>query len=317
MTRFVWDKFSKDFLETLLSPYGTVIVNQSVTSEIKEIDVGFLPNTSDISPQLGLLGRFCQTACLFEPYRNPISLGDISNCLSKRFAVREEWQREASRQKRRLSEAEMPKMWILTPTASERVLSPFSADLREDWGDGVYFLPEALGTAVVVIHQLPETQETLWLRLLGRGGTRTRAIDQLEAMPADNPLKSASLNLLYNLSRNLAALPQKSQEDRRLIMLLEPLYEQEREQAMRQGEAKGEAIGLQKGEAIGLQKGEAIGLQKGEAKLVIRLLERRFGDIPQNINDTILNLSVERLDSLGEALLDFQSLTDVSDWLGQ
>jgi len=38
MTRFIWDKFSKDFLETLLSPYGTVVVSKEVTSEIKEID---------------------------------------------------------------------------------------------------------------------------------------------------------------------------------------------------------------------------------------------------------------------------------------
>jgi hypothetical protein len=140
-------------------------------------------------------------------------------------------------------------------------------------------------------------------------------------------------------------LTQKSQDDRRLIMLLEPLYEQEREQAVREGEAiglqkgeviglqkgeviglqkgeviglqKGEVIGLQKGEVIGLQKGEVIGLQKGEAKLVIRQIRRRFGEIPQNITDKISKLSPEYLESLGEALLDFQSLTDVSDWLGR
>jgi hypothetical protein len=310
LTRFVWDKFSKDFLETFLSPYGTVIVNQTVSSEIKEIDLVFLPNNSEIPPQLGLLGKICQTACLFEPYRNPITLGDLSNCLSKRFAVCEDWQREAKRQKR---PAEIPKMWIFTPTASHRVLSPFSAHLREDWEEGVYFLSEGLETAVVVIHQLPEIPETLWLRLLGRGGTRRRAIDELEAMSVGEPLKLASLKLLYNLSRNLEALSQKSQDDRRLIMLLEPLYEQEREQAVREGEV----IGLQKGEVIGLQKGEAIGLQKGEAKLVIRQIRRRFGEIPQNITDKISKLSPEYLESLGEALLDFQSLTDVSDWLSR
>ncbi|MDR2449663.1 MAG: Rpn family recombination-promoting nuclease/putative transposase [Prevotellaceae bacterium] len=36
--------------------------------------------------------------------------------------------------------------------------------------------------------------------------------------------------------------------------------------ALDEGRAEGEAIGLQKGEAIGLQKGEAIGLQKGHAE---------------------------------------------------
>ncbi|NCQ97563.1 MAG: hypothetical protein GPJ13_20950, partial [Microcystis aeruginosa W11-06] len=97
MTRFIWDKFSKDFLETLLSPYGTVVVSKEVTSEIKEIDVYFSPNTSEIPSQLGLLGKLCQTPCLLEPYRNPITLDGINDCLSKRFAIREIFHREAKR----------------------------------------------------------------------------------------------------------------------------------------------------------------------------------------------------------------------------
>jgi hypothetical protein len=51
LTRFIWDKFSKDFLETLLSPYGTVVVSKEVTSEIKEIDLYFAPNTAEIPSQ--------------------------------------------------------------------------------------------------------------------------------------------------------------------------------------------------------------------------------------------------------------------------
>ena len=80
------DKFSKDFLETLLSPYGTVVVSKEVTSEIQEIDVYFSPNTEAIPPQLGLLGKLCQNPCLLEPYRNGITLDGINDCLSKRFA---------------------------------------------------------------------------------------------------------------------------------------------------------------------------------------------------------------------------------------
>jgi predicted transposase YdaD len=81
------------------------------------------------------------------------------------------------------------------------------------------------------------------------------------------------------------------------------LYEQEQEQMFKQGEV------------IGLQKGEVIGLQKGEAKLVLRLINRRFGEIPQNLTETIQKLSVEQLENLGEALLDFESQTDLIQWL--
>ncbi|TRU96871.1 MAG: DUF4351 domain-containing protein, partial [Microcystis wesenbergii Mw_QC_B_20070930_S4] len=171
---------------------------------------------------------------------------------------------------------------------------------------GVYFLPQGLGTAIIVIHQLPAIPETLWLRLLGRGGTRERAIDELERLSPNNPLKSASLNLLYNLSRNLEALSKKTQEDREFIMRLAPLYQQDREQAIQEGLKRG----LQQGVQQGLEQGRI-----QEANLVIRLLQRRFGEIPQNLEETIRNLPVERLEDLGLALLDFNTLTDLDNWL--
>jgi predicted transcriptional regulator len=167
----------------------------------------------------------------------------ISDCLSKRFAIREIFQREAKGNKQRISEDEIPKLWILTPTASERILS----------------------------------------------------LDELERLLPNDPLKSASLNLLYNLSRNLAALSKKTQEDREFIMRLAPLYQQDREQAIQQG----------------VQQGE----QRGEAKLLLRLIQRRFGEIPQNLEETIRNLPVEQLEDLGVALLDFDTSEDLDNWL--
>ena len=50
-------------------------------------------------------------------------------------------------------------------------------------------------------------------------------------------------------------------------MRLAPLYEQDREKA------------IQQGEAIGIQKGRIEGIQQGEANLVLRLLKRRFGEL--------------------------------------
>jgi flagellar biosynthesis/type III secretory pathway protein FliH len=104
---------------------------------------------------------------------------------------------------------------------------------------------------------------------------------------------------LYNLSRNLEALSKKTQEDREFIMRLAPLYQQDREQAVQQG----------------VQQGIQQGRQQGEAYLLLRQLQRRFGEIPQNIEETIRNLPVERLEDLGLALLDFDTLTDLDNWL--
>jgi len=134
---------------------------------------------------------------------------------------------------------------------------------------------------------------------LGRGGTRERAIDELERLSPNAPLKSASLNLLYNLSRNLEALSKKTQEDRQFIMRLAPLYQQDREQAVQEG----------------VQQGIQQGRQQGEADLLLRQLQRRFGEIPHNLEEIIRNLPVERLEDLGLALLDFDNLADLDNWL--
>jgi hypothetical protein len=70
LTRFIWDKFSKDLIETLLSPYGQVIVSKEVTSEVQKIDLWFSPHHRNISENLGLLGKLSQIPCLFEPFKH-------------------------------------------------------------------------------------------------------------------------------------------------------------------------------------------------------------------------------------------------------
>ena len=63
--------------------------------------------------------------------------------------------------------------------------------------------------------------------------------------------------------------------------------------------------------------GEAKGRAEGEANLILRQLHRRFGEIPLNLTEQIRELSVEKLESLGEALLDFESIADLVNWLNQ
>ncbi len=64
------------------------------------------------------------------------------------------------------------------------------------------------------------------------------------------------------------------------------------------------------------QRGAIIkGRQEGKLELVMRLLERRVGEIAPDIQNRIRRLSIEQLENLGEALLDFTSASDLIDWL--
>ncbi|NES81768.1 MAG: Rpn family recombination-promoting nuclease/putative transposase [Moorea sp. SIO2B7] len=60
---------------------------------------------------------------------------------------------------------------------------------------------------------------------------------------------------------------------------------------------------------------EEKGEQKGESRLIIRLIKKRFGEITAAITSQIEELSIEDLESLGEDVLDFNSLEDLSSWL--
>jgi predicted transposase/invertase (TIGR01784 family) len=64
------------------------------------------------------------------------------------------------------------------------------------------------------------------------------------------------------------------------------------------------------------QEARQEGEQAGEVRLVLRLLSKRFGEIDDRRIQVINNLTLEQLDNLGEALLDFGELADLDSWLG-
>ena len=64
-----------------------------------------------------------------------------------------------------------------------------------------------------------------------------------------------------------------------------------------------------------IQVAERVGEERGEARLIVRLLTRRFGSIEVDVTAQIQRLSIAQLDDLGDALLDFTSLADLAGWL--
>lgn len=307
MTRFVHDEFAKDYLEELLKPYGEVKSSSKISGEIKEIDVLFTPSAQQTSnlEVLGLLGRFAEFPAILEPFRNAASADEICDCIQKLLEVKALLRRDAKANKTRLQESDIPKLWVLSPTASPAILSSFNVNQKSGWLPGVYFLGDALRTAIVAIHQLPQTPETLWLRIIGRGSVQSQAIVELSALPLNHPYKQATLELVYNLRENLRINQNLESDDRELIMRLEPLYQQDRERAKLEGKQEGKEEGKQEGK------------QEGQQDLIIRQLNRRFGEIDASLIERIRGLSIEQLQGLGETLLDFSVVADLEAWLNQ
>ena len=64
-----------------------------------------------------------------------------------------------------------------------------------------------------------------------------------------------------------------------------------------------------------LEEGERIGELSGERSLVLRQLNRKLGEISQDLQGRIGELSLTQLENLGEALLDFGQIDDLVLWL--
>ncbi len=62
---------------------------------------------------------------------------------------------------------------------------------------------------------------------------------------------------------------------------------------------------------------EERGRLAGEAKLVLRQLHRKVGQLPSDVEADIQALEIDQVEALGEALLDFSEVSDLKTWLQQ
>jgi hypothetical protein len=313
MTRFIHDLFAKEYLAEMLSPIGIVNIGRDVTSEVREIDVYFTPTTvtSEYVETLGLLGKMATGTAIFEPFRNPVRVSEVCSCLSKLLDVRGELERQARRQNTRWEEAEIPKLWIFTPTASRVLLDGFNAKSdNENWIKGIYFLGKYLRAAIVVIHSLPETPQTLWLRILGRGKVQQRAIAQLSTLALDDPMRINALELLYRLQSNLVADSEQEldPEERGLIMAIAPLFQEQLQLAKQQGVEEGLQL-FQEQLQLAKQQGIEQGREQQQRLILEDFLRERFGELTPEIAEFISPISTISVGEFTRLLMEISMLT--------
>jgi predicted transposase YdaD len=53
------------------------------------------------------------------------------------------------------------------------------------------------------------------------------------------------------------------------------------------------------------------GIEQGERSLILRQLTRRVGELPDSVKAQIETLTITQMEVLGEALLDFSSLSEL------
>jgi hypothetical protein len=217
-------------------------------------------------PSLGILRHLAASAGLWEYFWTPPTKREIRTALVKLYLVHNELYNQARGQKVP-SDDVLPNLWILTTSAAATLLTGFRAVPKlPTWGPGVYWLGDSFKTAIVVLHQLPTTPDTLWLRLLAKGATRQQALQELLALPEEHPLRGPVLELINNYLTEINRQPELTDEEKEFIMELSPAYLQWREETLQHGK------------------------QQGQRLLVENLLKFRFG----GLDDALLQ-SIDRL----------------------
>jgi predicted transposase/invertase (TIGR01784 family) len=131
---------------------------------------------------------------------------------------------------------------------------------------------------------------------------RAQAAQRAFALPPDDPQTPVFFDLLETIL--VYKLPQLSREEIQAMLHLPDVD-------LKQTRFYQDVF------AEGHQEGEHKGRQLGEMALVLRQLRRRFGPLTPAQETRIQALPVTELETLGEALLDFQTAADLTAWLQQ
>jgi hypothetical protein len=244
---------------------------------------------------LGLLGRIAAIPCLLEPFRNAPSIQDIKTCVLKLLWIQEDQYRRADRDKRQLLNQELAHLWVLATRLDQPTIDKLGGHQHPDWPKGVFFLAESWDTVLVAINKLPITPETLWLRLLGKGKPLEQAITEVLALSPDDNRRSQVLQLLTNWRVSLQLQAPLAAEEQELMATLSQAYLDWEQRTLTEGEQRGS-------------------LQEARS-LVLRQLAHRFGQLPAALLAQIEQLSLEQLEALSLAWLDFQGLDELVVWL--
>ncbi|NES71770.1 MAG: DUF4351 domain-containing protein, partial [Okeania sp. SIO2D1] len=83
------------------------------------------------------------------------------------------------------------------------------------------------------------------------------------------------------------------------------------------GIGREEGIGIGREEGIGIGREEGIGIGREQVvKQILRQIRRKFGEIAPEVQTQIEQLSLEKLDILGEEIFDLTTMIDLENWLG-
>ena len=128
---------------------------------------------------------------------------------------------------------------------------------------------------------------------------KRNAVDELLALPDTNAYKQNTLRLIANWRILTIKQLNLTDDDQEIVMNLSTAYLEWEQKTLEQGK----------------ESGREEGRLEGEQKIIMRLVNQRFGEIGQPLIEQIRKLSTEQLEELTDVLLTLSTTTDLEQWL--
>jgi hypothetical protein len=117
--------------------------------------------------------------------------------------------------------------------------------------------------------------------------------------------------------RALLRLGYRAEDIRRLLRLMEHLLRLTPDLALQARDAMRQVEQEELGMDTFVTSFEEIGRTEGQREFLLRMLERKVGSLSSELQERIAALTANQVLELGDALLDFTTLAELTTWLDQ
>ena len=274
MAQYKHDRFFKFYIQSLYKTKGDTQQNIQVRNdEDLEIDLMFIGEPGKEGWQqedLGLFDRLMKLhpTIIVEHYSSYLEETDLNKSITRKNLYWEPKKKELAEiakieqkltSSKRLSkeaveqiDSQNPFTWILTANCSDKILSLCDAKPDPELGVGVYRLMGLLRMGIVIIDRLPDSPETMWLKMLGNRESAQSAFQSIEQLSPDRREKNDIIRACVKYCVYLRDIPTDSltpeeQDFMKTMAQVDAWYETEMNKAQLEGELRGKLEGKLEG----------------------------------------------------------------------
>ena len=232
MAQYKHDRFFKFYVQALYKTKGETLKNIQVRNdEDLEIDCMFVVQSDKWGWQkedLGLFDRLMKKhpTIIVEHYSGYLNAKNLNISITRKNlywepkeaelieAARIELQLKKSEQltpdSREKIELQNPFTWVLAVDCGDKLLKLCDAKPLTEYGAGVYELSKLLRMGIVVIDRLPDSPQTLWLKMLGDKESARKAFGEIEQLSPERREKNDIIKTSLKYCVYLRGLPTES-----------------------------------------------------------------------------------------------------------